>query len=155
MIEQLHNQTNLEKPLNLDLQEPFITLVRAFGLHRPDQTPCGQPVAVAEAHALMELMQNQPLSQGALVKRLSLEKSTVSRLLSGLEKRGWIERDRNPADRRVVEVILTDAGKQTAQALLTARQSKFKRVMQAIPENQQANVTDALQILVRAIRESE
>ena len=130
-------------------------MVRAFGLHRPDQTPCGQPVAVAEAYVLMELMQHQPLSQGALVKRLSLEKSTVSRLLSGLEKRGWIKRDRNPADRRVVEVILTDVGKQTAQALSTARQSKFQRVMQAIPDDQQANVTDALQILVRAIRESE
>lgn len=89
-----------------------------------------------------------------LSNRLSLEKSTVSRLLSGLEKRGWIERDRNPDDRRIVEVALTEAGKQTAESLSTARQSKFDRVMQAIPEDQQTKVVDALQILVRAIHES-
>lgn len=137
-----------------ELQNALIALIRGFGLHHPDQTPCGQPVAVAEAHALMELMQEQPLSQGTLAKRLSLEKSTVSRLLSGLEKWGWIERDRNPSDRRIVEVKLTDAGKQTAESLSTARQSKFDRVMQAIPEDQQTQVIDALQILVKAICES-
>jgi hypothetical protein len=38
----------------LSLQEQLIALIRVFGLHRPDQTPCGKPVAVAEAHALME-----------------------------------------------------------------------------------------------------
>ncbi|MEL7070961.1 MAG: MarR family transcriptional regulator [Cyanobacteria bacterium J06581_3] len=137
-----------------DLQNALIALIRGFGLHHPEQTPCGQPVAVAEAHALMVLMQEQPLSQGMLSNRLNLEKSTVSRLLSGLEKRGWIERDRNPDDRRIVEVALTEAGKQTAESLSTARQSKFDRVMQAIPEDQQTKVVDALQILVRAIHES-
>lgn len=137
-----------------ELQNALIALIRGFGLHHPEQTPCGQPVAVAEAHALMALMQEQPLAQGVLSNRLSLEKSTVSRLLSGLEKRGWIERDRNPDDRRIVEVALTEAGKQTAESLFTARQSKFDRVMQAIPEEQQTKVVDALKILVRAIHES-
>ncbi|MEL7357409.1 MAG: MarR family transcriptional regulator [Cyanobacteria bacterium J06560_6] len=137
-----------------ELQNALIALIRGFGLHHPDQTPCGQPVAVAEAHALMVLMQEQPLSQGMLSNRLNLEKSTVSRLLSGLEKRGWIKRDRNPDDRRIVEVALTEAGKQTAESLSTARQSKFDRVMQAIPEDQQTKVVDALQILVKAIHES-
>jgi hypothetical protein len=37
---------------DLELQERMIGLVRAFGLHKPDETPCGQPVAVAGAHAL-------------------------------------------------------------------------------------------------------
>lgn len=41
--------------MNLTFQEQMIGLMRAFGLHKPDQTPCGQPVAVAEAHALMVL----------------------------------------------------------------------------------------------------
>jgi hypothetical protein len=34
----------------------MICLVRAFGLHKPDETPCGQPVAEAGAHALTELL---------------------------------------------------------------------------------------------------
>lgn len=103
----------------------------------------------------MELVQAQPLSQGELAKRLNLEKSTVSRLVSILEKRGWIKRDRNPTDRRIVEIALTDAGKQMSQTLEIARQAKFSQLISAIPEDQQANVTDALNILVEAIRESQ
>lgn len=137
------------------MQSSLVSLVRGFGLHHPEQTPCGQAVAVAEAHTLMELMQTQPLSQSALSKRLSLEKSTVSRLLTGLEKRGWIERDRNPADRRIVEIQLTDIGKQAANTLSDARQLKFDQVLSAIPESRRDDVIDALNVLVEAIRESQ
>ena len=141
--------------MTASLQNSLLALIRSFGLHHPEQTPCGQTVAVAEAHALMELMQVQSLSQSALSKRLSLEKSTVSRLITGLEKRGWIERDRNPADRRIVEIQLTDTGKQAATTLASARQLKFDKVLSAIPESRRDDVIDALNVLVEAIRESQ
>lgn len=103
----------------------------------------------------MELTQAAPLSQGELSKRLNLEKSTVSRLVSVLNRRGWIKRDHNPADRRIVEVQLTDTGKQAANTLSAARQLKFDRVLSAIPENRRDDVIDALNVLVEAIRESQ
>ncbi len=84
----------------LGLQEQMIALIRAFGLHRPDQIPCGKPVAVAAAHALMELAQGAPLSQNDLAARLQIEKSTVSRLVGILERRGWIARGRSAEDGR-------------------------------------------------------
>lgn len=64
---------------SIELQERMIDLIRAFGLHRPDEVPCGQPVAVAEAHALLELSREEPLLQKDLAAKLRLEKSTVSR----------------------------------------------------------------------------
>ena len=137
------------------LQTSLIALVRAFGLHHPEKTPCGQSVSVAEAHALMELTKAVSLSQGKLARRLDLEKSTVSRLVSSLDRRRWIKRDRNPTDRRIVEIQLTNAGKQTAATLSVARQTKFDKVMSAIPEDRQDDVIDALNILVEAIRESQ
>ena len=70
----------------------MVSLVRALGLHRPDQTPCGQPVAVAEAHAVLELSREPGLSQNSLAARLRLEKSTVSRIVTLLERRGWVGR---------------------------------------------------------------
>lgn len=141
--------------MTVNLQSSLIALIRAFGLHQPDKTPCGQSVSVAEAYALMELAQIAPLSQGDLSKRLNLEKSTVSRLVGALSRRGWIERDRNPADRRIVEIQLTDTGKQAANTLSAARQLKFDQVLSAIPENRRDGVIDALNILVEAIRESQ
>src|SRR5918994_1949708 len=38
-----------------DLQGRLVAFVRAFGLHRGDETPCGAPIPVSEAHALTVL----------------------------------------------------------------------------------------------------
>ncbi len=142
-------------PNSPDLQGQLIALIRAFGLHRPDQTPCGQPVTVAEAHALMELSNGQSLSQNELSTRLSLEKSTVSRLVKILERRGWLQRSRSEADRRVMQLTLTDAGQRAADQLATARREKFDRILSAIPKEQQTVVLNSLNILVEAIHTSE
>jgi DNA-binding MarR family transcriptional regulator len=139
----------------LGLQEQLIALIRAFGLHRPDQTPCGKPVAVAEAHALMELAQGAPLSQNDLAARLHLEKSTVSRLVGILESRGWIVRARSAQDGRTRELRLTDTGQQIAAELAEARRAKFARVFDAIPDAKRGVVFESLQILVEAMRENQ
>jgi DNA-binding MarR family transcriptional regulator len=145
----------LSQVSDIDLQEHIIALVRAFGLHRPDHTPCGKPVAPAEAHALIELNQARPLSQNDLAARLRLEKSTVSRLVGQLEGRGWVERSRSLVDGRVAQVRLTEAGRTAAAELAEARRAKFARVLAAIPEERRASVLDALNTLVEAMCESE
>ena len=85
---------------DLESQERMSRLIWVFGLHKPDVTPCGQPVAVAEAHALMELTREEPLLQKDLASRLRLEKSTVSRLINTLQGRGWIGHKKSPHDGR-------------------------------------------------------
>lgn len=136
------------------LQEQMIALVRAFGLHQPEQTPCGQPVNVAEAYTLMELIRDGMLPQHELVERLNLAKSTVSRLVNGLVRRGWVERMRNPQDKRSRLLALTQDGQNIAATIAAARQQKFTQVLERIPTDQHASVIQSLHILVEAIRES-
>jgi DNA-binding MarR family transcriptional regulator len=143
-----------DRTAEVDLQERMIALIRAFGLHKPDETPCGRPVSVAEAHALMELSRAETLVQKELASRLRLDKSTVSRLVGMLEGRGWVERSRSPRDRRAVELRLTDAGKRTAENIAGARRAKFDRVLQAIPEEERESVLESMRILEEAMRES-
>ena len=136
------------------LQEQIVAFIRAFGLHRPEQTPCGEPVSVAEAHALLELSHCSLLTQNALAHRLRLEKSTVSRLVGILERKGWITRARSAHDRRALELDLTDAGQHVAAQLARARQAKFARLLSALPESRRPMVIEALGVLVEALHES-
>jgi DNA-binding MarR family transcriptional regulator len=136
------------------LQEQLIAFIRAFGLHRPEQTPCGELISVAEAHALMELTRGEVLTQNALAQRLGLEKSTVSRLLGILERRQWITRSRSAHDARAMELQLTDAGQGVAVQLAQARQAKFARLVAALPEAQRSSVVEALGMLVEALHDS-
>ena len=144
-----------EERVVVDLQERMVSLIRAFGLHKPDETPCGKPVSVAEAHALMELSRTETLVQKELASRLGLEKSTVSRLAGLLEGRGWVGRSRSPEDGRAVELRLTAAGRRTAEGLAEARRAKFARVLEAIPEGERGSVLESMEILEGAMREGE
>lgn len=133
----------------------MVALVRAFGLHRPHETPCGEPVPVAEAHALMDLATVPSMNHGDLAKRLRLDKSTVSRLVRQLEKRKWIQRMSAPSDGRVLLIRLTPKGRRAAQRLAAARRSKFDRLLEAIPSKQRAEVMNALTTLVEAMDKND
>ncbi|HMQ29698.1 MAG TPA: MarR family transcriptional regulator [Chloroflexaceae bacterium] len=133
------------------LQEQMIALIRAFGLHQGDRTPCGKPVSVAEAHALLELSRHGPLPQRDLAAWLRLEKSTVSRLVAQLEQRGWLLRERSAEDKRVLLLALTPEGRRIAGELAASRRARFARLLAALPENEREPVLRALALLVEAI----
>jgi DNA-binding MarR family transcriptional regulator len=137
------------------LQQELISFIRAFGLHQPETTPCGQPVAVSEAHALLELLRAEPLSQVELANWLQLEKSSVSRLVQQLERKEWLIREPATDDRRVIKLRLSDAGRQVALQLSQARAAKFKTMLSLIPEPEQEVVTRALKVLTQAAVESQ
>lgn len=134
-----------------ELASAMVSLVRSFGLHRPDETPCGEPVPVAEAHALMDLAADGPLNHGEVAARLRLEKSTVSRLVRQLERRKWIRRAPAAHDGRIIQIQLTPAGKAAARRLADARHSKFDDLLAALPKQKRASVLEAMGILIRAM----
>ncbi len=89
-------------------------LVRAGGLLEPHQHG-GLRLSLSEVFALGELADAGTLSQQELADRLGLEKSTVSRLASGLERREWLSRERDPANRRFYRLRLTRQGLDAAK----------------------------------------
>ncbi|MEX2502291.1 MAG: MarR family transcriptional regulator, partial [Trueperaceae bacterium] len=52
-----------------------------------------------------------PLPQGALARKILRSAANLTTVLDNLARRDLIERSRDPADRRVVIVRLTDAGR--------------------------------------------
>jgi DNA-binding MarR family transcriptional regulator len=136
-----------------ELQHALLDLVRGFGLHRPDRTPCDQLVAISEAHALMELDTHEALTQSDLARRLRLRKSTVSRLVGQMEIKGWLEREPDERDRRFRLLRLSAAGETVSRTIGAARDAKFQRLLDAIPEDQRDAVIESVRVLARASRE--
>lgn len=133
------------------LQERMIDFVRAFGLLQPDVTPCGQPLSASEAHALLELSRDAELSQLALGERLRLQKSTVSRLVTQLEEQGWVERVRDPADGRAIQLLITGPGRGIANRVATARTDHYAAILERIPPAERESVLHALEVLAQAL----
>ncbi|MFC9894777.1 MarR family winged helix-turn-helix transcriptional regulator [Nocardia sp. NPDC127579] len=136
-----------------ELQDAVGRFVRAFGLHQPDRTPCGQPIPVSEAHALAELARCGALRQSDLAQRLRLTKSTTSRLVTQLVEREWVGRSPASEDGRGVLVQVTPAGSAAAVQLAEARAARFAAVLDRVPPEERAGVVHALEVLTEAIDE--
>ncbi|NNH72931.1 MarR family transcriptional regulator [Nocardia uniformis] len=133
------------------LQNSIVAFVRAFGLHQPDTTPCGQTIPISQAHALTELAARQPINQSELGMILRLTKSTVSRMVGLMERRGWVERVRGgAADGRMVLLRLTDTGERMAATIAAARRARMEIFLDRIPTAQRDAVLQALSILTEA-----
>ena len=57
------------------------------------------------------------IEMSSLSKRLGLDSSTVTRLIIGLEKKGWAVRKKQQKDNRIIKVFLTSAGEEKQSQL--------------------------------------
>jgi DNA-binding MarR family transcriptional regulator len=108
-------------------------------------------VSASEARALIELMSARGIAQGELASLLGLDKSTVSRLASGLERKGWIRRGRDEENQRYVRLYLTADGGAIADRVWQAWQSRQARVLAALSADERAGLSAGLQGLVRGL----
>ena len=93
--------------------ERFAALFRALYLtyHRRDGPRSELPGA--SRAVLTHLAVTGPLTVGEAAAHLQRAQSVVSEIVDGLERKGLLERERDPADRRRTLVWLTAAGHET------------------------------------------
>ena len=105
----------------------------------------------SEARALIELMSARGIAQGELAALLSLDKSTVSRLAAGLERKGWLRRGRDEGNQRYVRLYLTPQGGEVAERILQGWRSRQARILAALTEDERAGLSAGLRGLVRGL----
>jgi len=108
-------------------------------------------VSGSEARALIELVQARGIAQGELAGLLGLEKSTVSRLAAGLERKGWVRRGRDEGNQRYVRLYLSAEGGAVAARLWDAWQSRQARILAALTADERAGLSAGLRGLVRGL----
>ena len=108
-------------------------------------------VSASEARALIELLAARGIAQGQLAELLGLEKSTVSRLAAGLERKGWIRRGRDEGNHRYVRLYLTPQGGLVAGHVWQAWQSRQARILAGLSPEERMGLAIGLRGLVREL----
>jgi DNA-binding MarR family transcriptional regulator len=108
-------------------------------------------VSASEARALIELLAARGIAQGQLAALLGLEKSTVSRLAVGLERKGWLRRGRDEENQRFVRLYLTPEGRVIAAQVWQAWQSRQARILAGLSAEERAGLAAGLRGLVRGL----
>jgi DNA-binding MarR family transcriptional regulator len=101
-------------------------------LESPISHIAGTALSAAEGSLLIELRAVGALTQQQMADRLSVDKSRVSRLCAGLERRNLIARERDASDRRNLRLCLTDSGEEAAARLRHAWRAAHEHMLAAM-----------------------
>jgi DNA-binding MarR family transcriptional regulator len=103
-------------------------------------------VSQSAAALLFTLHYRDGITVTQLAKVAGIAQPTAVRVLDGLARRGWLERQ--PRSGRTTPLVLTATGKAKARRLQAARLSAMGRLLAPLPEDEQAAFERALDIVL-------
>lgn len=107
----------------------------------------------AEQFGAMLLLWNEDgRRQQEFIQNLALEKSTVSRLIDGLEKHGLAIRTQNPDDSRQKLIVLTDKGRQIRDGSVQIASSLLAEAQKGITDAELFLSRDVLGRMLRNLK---
>ena len=80
------------------------------------------------------LLHKGPLPVNTLGKKLFLTSGSITTAVDRVEKQGWVTRRPHPDDRRVVQVELTEAGRERIEVAFSQHQADMDAAFQGISE---------------------
>lgn len=143
-----------QKSRAVELRALIHAFVRNFGLLDQTRTPCGMPISVSDAHALMELSKYPGISQVRLSERLGLSKSATTRLVQRLIRRGQVKRSNSDDDGRAYNLQLSEKGVRQAKRINHESMATFEVIISGMPEEAVQSLLQSLPPLLRALPKS-
>ncbi|GIN85898.1 MarR family transcriptional regulator [Heyndrickxia sporothermodurans] len=96
------------------------------------------------------LWEREGISQNEIAARLGKDKSSITRMLSTLERKGYIRRETCSIDRRAIEIFLTETGRKLGEKVIPIN----KQIVQAIKNGLTCEEIVELQRLLTKVREN-
>ncbi len=128
----------------------LVAVARGLGRIARERARAGD-VTPQQAETLQLIAERGALSTSTLAEMLGIDPSTASRNLSGLERVGYITRQKGSEDGRQTDVRLSPRGRRAAQSVTNGAASAFASILDKVPRAERARVIDALEVLVRVI----
>jgi DNA-binding MarR family transcriptional regulator len=97
--------------------------------------------------ALLILNKEGELTIGEMSTRLGLAYSTTTDLVDRLERAGFVVRQRDQADRRVVRVRMQSSGSRLIEEVLDARRAYLADILEPLSSEEKKEVLRVLDIL--------
>ncbi len=125
--------------------DDILAFVRLFGLLERQVVCCGT-VSLPQCVALQALA-SRPHTNTELADALGVTRGAITRLLDGMDGRGWIVRSRDAGDRRRLAVSLAPAGRAEAKRLGGLFEESVAQLLAELPAKERPRVERSLRLL--------
>jgi DNA-binding MarR family transcriptional regulator len=131
------------------LQAAVADLVRVYQFRDRDRICC-HDVSVTQCYALETLIDHGPMRLSALAERLFLDKSTTSRVVSTLVRKGYVEQRADAKDGRATTLTATRPGHRLCARINDDLVEQQKQLLQDLDPDVRTGVVQLLRRLAHA-----
>jgi DNA-binding MarR family transcriptional regulator len=97
-------------------------------------------LSLVSLQVLMQLSHEGPTPMSVIAEALDVSGASTTGIIDRMEERGLVERTRDEGDRRVVNVALTDAGRQVMLGLATERRERLATLLEELSDDDLAGL---------------
>lgn len=127
-------------------------LMRAFSRRLPQQAR-REGASLAQMKALVQLAEYGPQTMGELARGLGITTPSATGLVNPLVEMGHVVRERDPNDRRVVRVRLSDEARRLADDVLAERRTEIEAALEGMSYEAQHHFLEGLTRLSQVYRQ--
>jgi DNA-binding MarR family transcriptional regulator len=111
----------------------------------------GPALDVAQGDALDAILELGPVRMGELAQALRVDASTATRTVARLADAGLVERQEGSADRRVVEIVATDAGRHLQAEMVRTATDTLAQILGAFEPDEAETLAGLMERLVDSL----
>ncbi|MBC8185831.1 winged helix-turn-helix transcriptional regulator [candidate division KSB1 bacterium] len=112
-------------------------------------------VTISQAYTIGAIHKSEIITMKELSQQLGLAISTLTRIVDVLVRDDIVCRNQSQQDRRKVNICLTEKGKDLAEQLKECGEKFWAKILEAIPDKKKQEITDNLNLLLKAIEGAE
>ncbi len=131
------------------LYEALSELIRVYQFRDRDRICC-YDVSITQCYALEALVREKAMTLNDLAAHLYLDKSTASRVVDALERKGYVIRSPHPEDGRALRLRITAAGRALHARIVYDILTEESALLEAFEPNVRRSMTQLIVQLARA-----
>lgn len=107
----------------------------------------------SQIQALRHIGYHKVMSQQELVEDMGVDKAAVTRLVAGLEERGYVIRSADPKDGRAKVLQATEAALQVKDDVIALEEAYYDWLLEGLEPEMRENFTRAMDLLLQRAKE--
>jgi len=115
----------------------------------------GYHVSSCQIACLLSLYEKGPLPPSQIARDVMVHSSTVTGVIDRLERKGLVLRSRTSADRRVITILLTEAGRRLAEQAPPPVQKKIVEGLRKLPSEEVDEILHGMGKLTHLLETTE
>jgi len=139
------------------LNEVFSAVMKQIFLTPASSTEAQNEVTWAQQKVLMLLHEHGPMKMSDVARNISVTMPAATAIVDKMVRAGQVQREPDPQDRRVIRIVLSDAGRQLLVECMQTQSRCFEEVLENLDAAKREELLSAFErihILLGEIRQN-